>query len=839
MSKEAKKRATIISLILVSVFILVVTLSLLFVTLNNDKNEEMDTTIGEEYTYRDSQGTWTWYINSNNETATVKSYSGSASSVTIPNIIVKNGISYSVTDLSYSRTNSNSTNIKFGIFDGNTSVIRVTIPNSVTRIGDHAFRFCDGLTSVEIPNSVTSIGSYAFDYCSGLTSVEIPNSVISLGSYAFSDCTGISSMTIPEGVTSIGWRAFFNCSQLSRITLPNSLTGISDQVFGECRSLNYNIYNGTKCLGNSTNPYLVCVAGVTSASSINMHPNTKLLPAYAFRDFTSLSSVTIGSSITSLPYNLFYNSKGPSSITIPSSVTSINCDLSGKTMYYMGTLEQYCGVSFSSGCNPYVLSGGKIYVNGSIITGDLVIPNGVTKIGSYTFYACSSLTSVTIPNSVTNIGSGAFRSCRGLTSVDIPNSVVSIGENTFAYCSSLTSVYFLHDYTSGIKASYNDSNPNHIGLSAFTNGNSNVTYYFINQASRDNAYNITYQYSSSTTYTRSNYFTGDNFELMTPQFNVEVNNSDWGSVAGNTNPGLNTSTTLTAVPNEGYYFQCWLKNQNRFDEGREERLTVKYIDYVTYTAVFVATSYDITVISQDETMGTVDSGGILAEDREFLLTATPILGYKFVKWLKNDEDFDGNKANPFVLTVTENATYTAIFEIKYCSVIINNPAYKEGAVSDVSGVYQAGTQLSITATPGNTSKFLYYLKDDKVFSHSLDQSFTFIVTEDVIYTVIFAPLDTYIDLVLPNSIILETEYQGDETTNTEVCGIVKTYGYGDMYGMQTVRVEAIATSGYRFVGWKINGETTISAKYTTATADILLADIPNSKIIIAVFDKVT
>ena len=89
----------------------------------------------------------------------------------------------------------------------------------------------------------------------------------------------------------------------------------------------------------------------------------------------------------------------------------------------------------------------------------------------------------------------------------------------------------------------------------------------------------------------------------------------------------------------------------------------------------------------------------------------------------------------------------------------------------------------------------------------------------------------------PNSVILEYEYQGTETVNPEVCGMLKTYSYGDFDNMTTVRVEAIPTTGYRFVGWKINGESTISSKYTTNKADILLTDIPNSKIIIAVFDK--
>ncbi len=93
----------------------------------------------------------------------------------------------------------------------------VTIPNSVTSIGDLAFSRCSGLTSVTIPNSVTSIGNYAFYGCSGLTSVTIPNSVTSIGDKAFWYCSGLSSVTIGSGVKNIYTSAFAKCSELTDV----------------------------------------------------------------------------------------------------------------------------------------------------------------------------------------------------------------------------------------------------------------------------------------------------------------------------------------------------------------------------------------------------------------------------------------------------------------------------------------------------------------------------------------------------------------------------------------------------------------------------------------------
>ncbi|MBP5364688.1 MAG: leucine-rich repeat domain-containing protein [Bacteroidales bacterium] len=140
-------------------------------------------------------------------------------------------------------------------FFGCSGLTSVTIPNSVTSIGERGFLGCSKLTEINvesantnyssengvlfdknkttivcypagktgtytIPNSVTSIGEAAFRDCSGLTSVTIPNSVKSIRSAAFYDCSGLTSVTIPNSVTSIGSSAFHGCSGLTSITIP-------------------------------------------------------------------------------------------------------------------------------------------------------------------------------------------------------------------------------------------------------------------------------------------------------------------------------------------------------------------------------------------------------------------------------------------------------------------------------------------------------------------------------------------------------------------------------------------------------------------------------------------
>src|SRR5271170_2347111 len=101
----------------------------------------------------------------------------------------------------------------------------VTIPTNIngltlTTIGQEAF-YDAALTSVTIPGSVTSIGEEAFDDCISLTSVTIPNSVTTIASYAFYKCTNLTSATIPNSVTTIGYDAFYQCASLTNVTIPD------------------------------------------------------------------------------------------------------------------------------------------------------------------------------------------------------------------------------------------------------------------------------------------------------------------------------------------------------------------------------------------------------------------------------------------------------------------------------------------------------------------------------------------------------------------------------------------------------------------------------------------
>ena len=138
-----------------------------------------------------------------------------------------------------------------------TGLTSVTIPNSVTTIGNDVFSGCSGLASVTIPNSVTSIGSYAFQNCSGLKGELIfPNSVTAIGNQAFYGCSGLNSLVIGNSVTTIGGYTFSNCSGLTSVTIGNSVTTIGESAFRNCIGLtSVTIPDSVTSIGNDAFAY--------------------------------------------------------------------------------------------------------------------------------------------------------------------------------------------------------------------------------------------------------------------------------------------------------------------------------------------------------------------------------------------------------------------------------------------------------------------------------------------------------------------------------------------------------------------------------------------------------
>ncbi|GHU39933.1 hypothetical protein FACS1894190_06130 [Spirochaetia bacterium] len=288
-------------------------------------------------------------------------------------------------------------------------LVAITLPDSVTSIGQYAFLLCTGLTSITVDggnSNYKSIDGVLFDKAGTIlilypvkktgTSYTIPDSVTSIGNYAFQNCSNLESVTMGSGVISIDYYAFGNCTSLESVTIPDSVTSIGDSAFSYCTSLtSITIPNSVTSIGGSAFDW----AGLTS---VNI-PDSVTTVGNGFEQCDALTSITVDSG------NSYYK--------------SIDGVLFNKTDT---TLIRYPSAK-----------------TGSTYT----IPNSVTSISGYAFSRCTSLTSVTIPDSVTSIDYSAFSGCYGLTSVTIPNSVTTIGTTAFRSCS-LTSIIIPNSVTS-------------------------------------------------------------------------------------------------------------------------------------------------------------------------------------------------------------------------------------------------------------------------------------------------------------------------------------------------------------------------------------------------------
>ena len=264
-------------------------------------------------------------------------------------------------------------------------------------------------TEITIPDGVTAIGEDVFKDLTEVTSITMPDTVTSIGDYAFSNCKKLTSINIPNSVTSIGNYAFNNCAVLPDFQLPTSLVSIGDNAFYACKKL----------------------------TSLKMPEGVKTIGNNAFYNCTSVTELTLNEGLESIGSKAFYSVK-MKSLEIPSTVKKI-----GSGAFF------YCSAITGDVVLPEGLTeiSSELFRNCSSITG-IKIPDSVTSIGDNAFYYCQKISSINIPNKVTTIGDGAFCSMKLITNLDIPGSTTTIGKNAFNGCSALQSLTISNNLSS-------------------------------------------------------------------------------------------------------------------------------------------------------------------------------------------------------------------------------------------------------------------------------------------------------------------------------------------------------------------------------------------------------
>ena len=603
------------------------------------------------------------------------------------------------------------------------------IPEGIKQIAGGAFADCSSLTSITIPNSVTSIGDEAFRGCSSLTTpvynahcfaymptsfkgaYVIPEGIKQIAGRAFADCSSLTSVTIPNSVTSIGDEAFRGCSSLTSITIPNSVTSIGDFAFYDCSSLTTPVYNAHcfACLPTSFEGTYTVPDGI------------KQIAGGAFSDCSSLTSITIPNSVTSIGDYAFVYCSSLSSITIPNSVTSI-----GDRAF------RDCSSLTSITISNSVTSIGNYAFYGCSSLTSITIPNSVTSIGDFAFGWCSSLTSITIPNNVTSIGNYAFGWCSSLTSITIGNSVTSIGDRAFSSCSSLTSItceattpptlgsnvfygvstsipvyvpcgseniykaaYAWKEFTNiqepQVEYTIQVSTSNSQMGTAIVNYNScagnqisataNIGYHFVQWSDGNTDNPRTIVLTQDTTLTA---------EFAPNTYTITTVSSDTlrGTTQGDTTVNYLDIVTICANASYGYHFTQW--NDANIENPRQVQVTGD----ATYIATFDKNTYAIS-LSCNEEQGSVE-GVTSAEYLDTVtISATPNIGYHFVKWS------DGNTDNSRTIVLTQDTTLTAEFAPNtYTITTVSSDTLRGTTQGDTTVNYLENVTISATANYG-------------------------------------------------------------------------------------------------------------------------------------------
>jgi uncharacterized protein YjbI with pentapeptide repeats len=269
-------------------------------------------------------------------------------------------------------------------------VTNLTIPNTITLLGNSCLSEMHMMGSFVIPNSITSLPSDLFANCSILTSITVPNSVKSIGSGAFRYLGLITSITIPQTVTSIGKMAFMSNYLMSSFIWPSNCPRIDDTTFSGCVKLaNFIIPDTVTYIGGDA------FGSCSSITNLILPPNLSYLGDYGIAG-TSLTSITIPSSLRYIGVGAL-NLRQMPSVIIPNTVT------------YLGREQfMYCNKLTS-----------------------VVLPDSITEIGQFFFYRNYALKSLTIPSTVTSIGNCAFTDCLLLTNITLPSVLKTIGTEAF------------------------------------------------------------------------------------------------------------------------------------------------------------------------------------------------------------------------------------------------------------------------------------------------------------------------------------------------------------------------------------------------------------------------
>jgi len=361
------------------------------------------------------------------------------------------------------------------------------LPDSLEFIGEGAFSGCSSIISVNMPfvgSSRIAVEKQAlFGYIFGdwqyeggtsirqayssqgsntcyapdrLEKITVRGGDIKYG--AFSNFKSLKEVVILSDVYQIGENAFYGCSAVESITIPyigkslmvaneteesvfgyifgSVYSGGANQCYKYMSYVRYNVPDSLKrIIMTGGNLRHGAFSGCLNVEEIILPDGVTSIFDYSFDRCESLAELIIPDSVSSIGKRSFYNCKSLDSINIPASVSEIGESAfsdSRITKVYANDISAWCNIAFVNiYSNPIYQTGASLYLNGELISGDIVIPEGITEIRDAAFYHCTGIASVTIPECVTVIGKYAFAKCSGLGEIVGGDGLITIRVGAF------------------------------------------------------------------------------------------------------------------------------------------------------------------------------------------------------------------------------------------------------------------------------------------------------------------------------------------------------------------------------------------------------------------------
>lgn len=321
-------------------------------------------------------------------------------------------------------------------------------PNKMTTVPQSCFYGCLNLESITLPLSIVSIGDFSFFRCELLRYFSLPNSIQSIGAYAFSFCRCISNtLVVPHFINSIEPHSFSNCILIETVRLGN-IKRISHHAFYNCSKLSQiiidtdnqsMIQSQSHSIQNANNNLIHVNTNVFNVNDLKQNKHFNKNNKTNNSNYLSSSGFKIGSNLKNSNQKKMVSNYIEAIDDYAFSYTSINkFDNIYENLYKIGQGSfMHCSklTSINLTCKLTSITS-NCFLNCTSLS-QLILPTTLENIENSAFKLCSSLQQIEFPDTITEIGDFAFMQCSRLTSINFPQNLLKIGQSTFALCSKL------------------------------------------------------------------------------------------------------------------------------------------------------------------------------------------------------------------------------------------------------------------------------------------------------------------------------------------------------------------------------------------------------------------